>query len=157
MFGPKAPAVGIDGLDARARQRLDRFAALFDNVTETDLIRFAGPEEPDGRLRSAMATAQAELRVQTRRDAVKAAVDRFVHAAQQRYAEHFSLPELFGIGAIARQSAPERTRVFQALERAVVAVVLWDHLDDESRSALAGPWGQQVEAAVAGNGVSASG
>jgi uncharacterized protein (DUF2235 family) len=148
VFRSKAPAAGIDGLEARARQRLDRFAALFDNVTETDLIRFAGPEEPDARLRSAMATAEAELRVQSRRDAVKAAVNRFVHAAQQRYAEHFSMPELFGMGAIARQSTPDRIRVFQALERAVVAVVLWDHLDDETRTVLAGPWAEIVDAAM---------
>jgi hypothetical protein len=148
VFRSKAPAIGLDGLDARARQRLDRFAALFDNVSETDLIRFAGPEEPDVRLRAAMTTAQHELRTPTRRDAVKAAVDRFVHAAQQRYAEHFSLPELFGIGAIARQSAPDRIRVFQALERAVVAVVLWDHLDDETRAVLAGPWAELVDAAM---------
>ena len=139
---------GIDALDGRARARLDRFATAFDSVPATEFHLFAGPAEPGDALREAMAVALRELPVAARRRAVKAAVDRFVAAAEHRYAERFGFAELVGLSPGAPGTAADRVRVFQGLERAVVAVILWDHLDDETRVLLAGPWGALVEYAV---------
>jgi hypothetical protein len=36
--------------------------------------------------------------------------------------------------------AEDRTRFLQSVERTVVALILWDELDDEDRAALVGPW-----------------
>ena len=78
----------------------------------------------------------------------EALLDRFVAAAEHRYAERFGFAELVGLSPGAPGTAADRVRVFQGLERAVVAVILWDHLDDETRVLLAGPWAAHVEYAV---------
>jgi len=36
--------------------------------------------------------------------------------------------------------AEDRVRFQQALERAVVATIVWDEITDEERDLLAGPW-----------------
>lgn len=136
------------GLDARARRRLERFAREFDQVTASEFHHFAGPATPDDELRAAMDTALAELDAPSRRTAAKAAVARFVQAAQHRYSERFGVAELLGLSAGAPATADDRVRVFAALERAVAVVILWDQLDDDTRVALAGPWSSLVEAAV---------
>jgi hypothetical protein len=95
-----------------------------------------------------MDAALHELKVDSRREATKAAVGRFVQAAQHRYAERFNVSELIGLSAGAPATADDRVRVFSSLERAVAAVILWDRIDDETRAALGGPWSSLVEAAV---------
>jgi len=119
-------------------------------VSSTDFVLFAGPSAPDERLQAAMDAASAALTSPTRRDATKEAVSTFVRAAQQRYAERFNVPELLGIGASRASTADDRVRVFKSLERAVVALAIWDQLGDDDRTALAGPWAELVEAAVEG-------
>jgi len=150
VFGRKRSAAAVaDGLDARARRRLERFAAEFDTVDAEDLILFAGPAQPDAQLREAMDSALRELHAPSRREAAKVAVETFVTAAQRRYSEKFNVAELF-LGAKRASTAEDRVRVFRALERAVAAVILWEDLDDDTRTALAGPWSELVDAAVAG-------
>jgi hypothetical protein len=34
------------------------------------------------------------------------------------------------------------------LARAVAGLILWDHLDDDARASLAGPWAELVEASI---------
>jgi hypothetical protein len=137
-----------EGLDARSRIRLERFAREFDEIGAAEFHHFAGPATPDEELRAAMDAALAELDVPSRRDAARAATNRFVQAAQHRYAERFGVAELMGMSAGAPATAEDRVRVFASLERAVAAVILWDHLDDETRIALGGPWSSLVEAAI---------
>ena len=148
MTTERPGSVEADGLDGRARQRLERFAKEFDDVGAGEFHRFAGPSVPDEPLRAAMDAALHELKADSRREATKAAVGRFVQAAQHRYAERFNVSELIGLSAGAPATADDRVRVFSSLERAVAAVILWDRLDDETRAALGGPWSSLVEAAI---------
>jgi hypothetical protein len=76
------------------------------------------------------------------------AVDRFRETALRRYADRWGVPALFGAAQIAPSTAADRARVFGSLERAVVALILWDRLDDETRVALTGPWADLVEASI---------
>jgi len=135
-------------LDARARARLDRFAALFDTIEATSFQRFVGPEQPDAELREAMTTADRELGVERRREAVKRAVEAFVDAAQQRYTEAFEPMAILGLRPVVNDTSIDRARVFQSLERAIAALVLWDHLDEDVRVTLAGPWLDLVDRTV---------
>jgi len=150
VFGSAAkpePSPG-DGLSARIRGRLDAFAREFDDIAESDLSLFAGPEEPGAELVSAMHAADEALGSGTEREATKRAVQDFVHAAQLRFIEDFNVLSLLGVGSRARPSSDDRTRLFKSLERAVVALVVWDRLIPADQAALAGPWGDMVERAV---------
>ena len=148
MIAGKGSAGWADGLDARARQRLERFAEEYDQIEAAEFHMFAGPDEPGPELRAAMDRALVELKVESRRDAARAAVEKFVNSARHRYSERFGVAELFGLQKGAPTTAQDRVHVFESLERAVAAVILWDHLDDEDRTLLAGPWAGLVEDAV---------
>lgn len=148
MIAGGGSASWADGLDARARRRLERFAAEYDQIEAAEFHMFAGPDTPDAELRAAMDRALAELGVKSRRDAARVAVEKFVSSAQHRYSERFGVAELFGLQMGAPTTAADRVHVFESLERAVAAVILWDHLDDETRTLLAGPWAGLVEDAV---------
>jgi hypothetical protein len=130
------------------RERLDRFADRFDELTPDSYSLFAGPMTPDAHLEVAMATALREVGTGLRHDAIKAAVDRFRDLSLRRYAERWSVPELLGLRQVAPSSGADRVRVVRSLERAVAALILWDRLDDETRVALAGPWAELVEASI---------
>lgn len=150
MFGLKAtsePAPG-DGLGSSARRRLDRFARAFDAIDAKELRLFAGPAEPDHALDGAMVAADRVLGSGIERAATKRAVQTFVKAAQVRFVEDFNVLTLLGVGARDMASAEERVRVFKSLERAIVALVVWDRLDPTEQAALAGPWADLVEVAV---------
>jgi hypothetical protein len=149
MFGPRPRSDPADAeLGARASERLDRFAAMFDGLEATSLHRFAGPADPDPELRAAMDAANRELDAERRRTAVKHAVDAFVDAAQQRYSEGFDPVALIGLRPAVTDTSVDRARVFQSLERAIAALVLWDHLDEDVRVTLAGPWLDLVDEAI---------
>ena len=149
MFGRKAAVPGLEALDARARARLERFGLLFDGIPADGFHAYAGPVAEDGDLRDAMDAAVHELQNDGRRAAVKRAVGEFVEAARIRYSERFGFTEIIGLSARLGDRAADRVRVFRSLERAVVAVALWDRLADETRMRLAGPWGDLVETAAA--------
>ncbi len=150
MFGRKSAAATANGLDSRARRRLERFAAMFDDISEGDLLLFGGPDEPDPVLAGAMRVADLALGNGAVRESTKAAIQEFVHAAQVRFVDRFSITELIGVGSRSRPSANDRVRVFKSLERAVVALVVWDRLDAGEQASLAGPWRELVEHAVDG-------
>lgn len=150
MFGRKSATPTASGLDSGARRRLERFGALFDDISEGDLLLFGGPDEPDPVLAEAMRQADLALGNGALRAATKAAIQEFVHAAQVRFVDRFSITELIGIGSRSRPSANDRVRVLKSLERAVVALVVWDRLDATDQAALAGPWRELVEHAVEG-------
>jgi hypothetical protein len=46
--------------------------------------------------------------------------------------------------------AEDRVRFQQALERAVVATIVWDEITDEERDVLAGPWASLLRDALDG-------
>lgn len=148
MIAGKGSASWADGLDSRARLRLERFAEEYDQIQATEFHMFAGPDEPGVELRDAMDRALVELKVESRRDAAQAAVKKFVDSARHRYSERFGVAELFGLQMGAPTTASDRVHVFESLERAVAAIILWDHLDDQTRTLLAGPWSDLVETAV---------
>jgi hypothetical protein len=145
------PATSDDAfafLSRTERDRLDRFAEQFDDIASGDFAMFEGPVRPDSQLVDAMHTVLAELGTGRRHDAIKAAIDRFRDAAMRRYSERFSAPELLGLRQVAASNPEDRVRVLQSLERAVAALILWDRLDDQTRAALAGPWGELVERSI---------
>jgi len=141
------PSAG-DGFSARIRRRLDAFAQEFDDIAEADLPLFVGPEEPGPELVSAMHSADQALGSGSEREAMKRAIQDFVQAARLRFIEDFNVLSLLGAGSRARPSSDDRTRLFKSLERAVVALVVWDRLVPTDQVALAGPWGDMVERAV---------
>jgi hypothetical protein len=142
----QAPAT--DGLDARARRRLDRFADGFERVNAHDYVRYATvPPDPD-------ATARAEADVVRligtgrRHDAIRAAIEAFVEAAGIAYSNHLALPQYLLLNDAVADQPDDRRRFLRALERAVAAIVLWDELTDDDRDLLAGPWLDLVDRAV---------
>jgi len=147
VFGRKAATPAIDGLDSAARRRLERFAWQFDDIDSGDFVLYAGPLEPDPSLQRAMDVAQELLASPKLHAAAKEAVNRFVLSAQQRYSERFDIYGLI-VGTRRTASATDRVRVYRSLERAVAALVLWDRLDDQTRSLLAGPWLPVIDAAI---------
>jgi hypothetical protein len=144
----KPAAAPGDGLDSVTRRRLDRFAAGFDTLTAESLELYTG-REPDASVSEAMRAADLALGNGATREATKRAIQSFVNAAQVRFAEVFSPMLLLGIGRHTAR-ADDRFRIFTSLERAVVAIVVWDRLDETEQAALAGPWGPLVEDAVEG-------
>lgn len=124
----------IDGLDGRARARLERFADLIGELDRWALTAFAVELEPDRRTAAALARANGELAVASRRLAVQAEIDRFNDIVRRGFY---------------RTDVKMRVEIARGLERAVAATVLWDLLDGETREVLAGPWADLVEAAAA--------
>jgi hypothetical protein len=122
-----------DGLDGRARARLERFADLIGELDRGALPAYAVSLEPDSRLAAALARANVELAVASRRMAVQAEIDRFNDIVRRSFY---------------RTDVKMRVEIARGLERAVAATVLWDLLDGETRDVLAGPWADIVEAAA---------
>jgi hypothetical protein len=134
VFGLRKAPAADGGLGARAAARLARFADLVAELDSTVLPAYAVELEPDRPLRAAIERANVELRVDSRRSAVQGEIDRFLDAARR--------------GLARGTDVKVRVEVARGLERAVAAVVLWDHLDDEARVLLAGPWADLIEEAV---------
>jgi cytosine/adenosine deaminase-related metal-dependent hydrolase len=137
-----------EGLGAKVRRRLDLFARAFDELNAKTLVLFAGPSTPDDVMASAMKRADEVLQSGLERAATKEAVQLFVKSAQVRLVEEFGISKLLGMGSNQMPSADDRVRVFKSLERAVVALVVWDRLDPSEQAALVGPWRDLVERAV---------
>jgi hypothetical protein len=146
VFGKRARTV--DGLDARARRRLDRFAGAFDRVNAHDYIQYA-TEPPDP---AAAATAEADvvrlIGSGRRHDAIRGAIEAFVEAAGTAYSNHLALPQYLLLNDAVADRPDDRRRFLRTLERAVASIVLWDELTDADRDVLAGPWAPLVDDAV---------
>jgi hypothetical protein len=141
---------GTDGLDASARRRLERFEASFNRINAHDYVQLATvPPAPEATAR-AQADAVRLLGTGARRDATRAAVATFVDAAGVAYSSHLALPQFLFLYDGVTDRPDDRQRFLQTLERAVVALILWDELGDDDRDTLVGPWASIVDAAVEG-------
>jgi hypothetical protein len=136
-----------DGLTAAERARLDAFANRFDRLSASDYIMFAAEGGSPDRVREAMTIASETIGSGSRRKAVSAAVSRFVDSAARAYSRRMSLPDQLLLYQSLPDRAEDRVRFLASLERAVVAVVLGDRLDEEDRSLLLGPWAEPLEPA----------
>ena len=90
---------------------------------------------------------------QPRHDAVKAAVAAFIDEATQAYSRRPTLTDTFLMFRSLPDRAEDRMRFLGSVERAVVALVLWDELSDASRAALLGRWDGIVDRIVTGEDV----
>jgi hypothetical protein len=130
----------LAGLRPDERARLERFAAVFDHINARDYSTFAPVVEPEG-LDAAKERAIELLRAPDRHGAVRRAIERFVDAAAQGYSRRTSLTDTFLMNQSLPDRPEDRVRFANSVERAVVALVLWDELEDRDRTALLGPWG----------------
>ena len=137
------------GLSSTERQRLERFAAEFEDVDPADYEQFAGTASSPEDVSAAEEAANRMIGSGSRRTAIKQAVRAFTDAADLQVARRFRAVDLL-FGSRAFPSRPEdRTRLLASIERAVAAVIVWDELTDEERAALVGPWSMVVDRALA--------
>jgi hypothetical protein len=137
----------LDGLGQAERDRLEAFAAIFDRLDARSYSTFTETIE-SGEVGPARERALALVGSGQRRDAVRAAVAAFVDAAIVAYARRLSLPDTFLLFQSLPDRAEDRVRFLASVERAVVALILWDELEDEDRVALLGAWGPSVIPAI---------
>jgi hypothetical protein len=146
---PGNPGNPIDTLPRPARDRLDRFAAAFQQL-DTDVYSAfsAASHDPDER-REALVRVQELIGHGARRSGVLAALEQF-----REYAVRSATEALGGYHSAlltrANTSSPEeRVRFLASLELAVVAVILWDEIEPEERDELLGPWVEMATRAAA--------
>jgi hypothetical protein len=136
---------GSESLTPAEAARLDAFAARFDRLSASEYYMFAAEGASPERVREAMATASETLGSGSRRRAVSAAVSRFADSATRAYSRRISLPDTILLYQSLPDRPEDRVRFLASLERAVVAIILGDRLDEEDRSVLLGPWAELVE------------
>jgi len=128
-----------DALRRAERDRLEAFAAAFEDIDPLDYERFA--EHADvGELEAARSSALAAIATEARRTAVKGAVASFRTTAEAALARRLPAPQMLFAGFGQAPRAEDRARFLQGLERAVVAAIVWDEITDDERDVLAGPW-----------------
>jgi hypothetical protein len=134
----------LEGLSADERARLERFAAAFDRIDAGTYMQLADVVL-DHEVEAAQRAAVERLGNGRRRAAVRAAVERFIDAATIAYARRTTLTDTFLMNQSLPDRAEDRVRFLSTVERAVVALVLWDELDDAHLTALIGRWAPYVE------------
>lgn len=134
----------LEGLDARARARLDSFATAFDRIDASEYMQLS-ELAPDERVVAAQDAAVALIGSGPRRDAVRAAVDSFIDAAAFAYSRRPTLTDTLFMHHGLPDRAEDRVRFLAGVERAVVGLILWDELEDDQIAALIGPWATFVE------------
>lgn len=139
-----------DALRRAERDRLEAFAAAFEDIDPLDYDRFAGSTPDDAELESARSSAMAAIATDARRKAVKGAVASFRTASERGLAQRLPAPQMLFAGFGQAPRAEDRVRFQQVLERAVVAAIVWDELSDEEREVLAGPWAALLRDALDG-------
>jgi len=137
------PIDQLVGLRPEERKRLEAFAKLFDRIDASSYATFAESSEST-EVRAAKVRASELLGSDVRRDAVRGAVKAFVDAATVAYSRRLPLPDTIMVFNSLPDRAEERVHFLDSVERAVVAVILWDQLEDEDRVALLGPWAFNV-------------
>jgi hypothetical protein len=137
----------IEELPGRARARLAAFAAAFENLEARHYALFATKPESPQAVERAMAAANAAL-TGDRRDAVRSVIRAFTDAAAFNYSNRLALPDTLLLFQSLTDTAADRTRVMQSLERVIVGLVLWDELEDDDTPALIGPWAEVVARAL---------
>ena len=138
------PLDDLEGLSSDERARLDAFARAFDRLDATAYAQLTEVVAPAD-VEQAQATALDALGRGPRRTAIRAAVAAFVDAATLAYSRRTTLTDTFLMNQSLPDRAEDRLRFLAGVERAVVALVLWDELEPESRATLLGPWGGLVE------------
>jgi hypothetical protein len=133
----------LDGLQPAERDRLEAFAAVFDRLDARSYSTFTETVE-SGDVTEAKARALALIGSGPRRDAVRAAVAAFIDAATIAYSRRLSLPDTLLLFQSLPDRAEDRVRFLGSVERAIVALILWDELDDVDRVALLGAWAPSV-------------
>jgi len=128
--------------------RLDRFGVAFDRLPAAGYAPLAARPDPEVTER-ATAVALAHLASTSRRAAVREVVASFQSAAARAYSDRMSLPDTILVFQSLTDRGEDRARFQAGLERAIVAVILWDELGDDDLAALLGPWATFVETALA--------
>lgn len=136
-----------DALTTEERARLERFAAVFADVDPADYPLFAGGTPIGDAVDAARAAAEGAVASGSRRRALGRAMAAFDDEARRALARRFGIETIY-LGRTSGMRSDELERFTTGLERAVVAIVLWDELSEDDRQVLAGAWIQQVEQAV---------
>ena len=139
-----------DALRPIERERLERFAAAFEDVDPLDYEQFAGTTASDDEIELARAVVLRAIGSGSRRSAVQRAVGAFTDAASRGIARRWRGIDLLLGFTPSSIRVDDRVRLRESLERAVAAVVLWDELTETERAALLGPWAPIAERAVVG-------
>jgi hypothetical protein len=126
-------------LGADERQRLDEFATVFDHLDASIYATLADAGDAAA-VERAQADAVVRLGRGARRDAVRSAIEAFTDQATIAYARRMSLTDTLMLFQSLPDRAEDRVRFLRSVERAVVAVILWDELPEPDRDALLGPW-----------------
>jgi hypothetical protein len=134
----------LAGLTDAERARLEQFAEAFERVDASSYPTFTEVVVSD-ETRGAQERAVALVGSGRRRDAVRAAVGAFVDEGTRAYSRRMTLTDTFLLFQSLPDRAEDRVRFLATVERAVVALILWDELDVDDRAALLGPWGAVVQ------------
>ena len=135
----------LSGLPPAARDRLRRFATVFDRLdasaysTLTEAVTDADVERAQESAMELVGTNGP------RRDAVRTAIRAFTDAATRAYASRMSLPDTILLFQSLPDRAEDRAHFLGSVERVVVALILWDELEIDDREALVGPWATIVD------------
>jgi hypothetical protein len=134
----------LKGVRPEERARLERFALAFERVNASSYPLFTevnlSPE-----VEAAQGRALEVIGTGSRRNAIRAAVDAFVDHATTAYSNRTTLTDTFLMNQSLPDRAEDRVRFLATVERAVVALILWDELDEDDQAALVGPWGAFVD------------
>lgn len=133
----------IEDLDPAARARLERFAAVFERLDASRYITLAEVVDDDAIDRAKTDALRIAGRGR-RHDALRAAVRAFTDAATIAYSRRMSLTDTLLLYQSLPDRAEDRVRFLASVERVVVALALWDELDDDDRMTLVGPWAALV-------------
>jgi hypothetical protein len=136
----------LAGLQPAERERLDRFSVAFERLDASQYVTFA--EVPTPEVEEAEAEATRLLGTGPRHDAVKAAVAAFVDEATQAYSRRTTLTDTLLMFQSLPDRAEDRLRFLGSVERAVVALILWEELSEKSRVALLGLWARVADPIV---------
>jgi hypothetical protein len=132
----------LAGLRPAERARLERFARVLERLDVAAYPMFA--ERPDDGLRDIQERAIELIGRGARRDAIRAAVDAFLEAASFTYRDRQEIT----VALLHRQvadRADDRVRFLASVDRAVVALILWDDLTPEDGLTLLGPWSRLLD------------
>ena len=143
-MGDRAEA--LRALRPGERQRLDRFAGVFDRIDATAYIQLT--DVPDDDVRAAQDAARELIGTGPRLAAVRAAIASFIDAATIAYSRRTSLTDTFLLNQSLPDRAEDRARFAASVERAVVGLILSDELEVEHLAALIGRWAPFGESEV---------
>jgi hypothetical protein len=125
------------------RRRLERFSELFERIDADAYSMFA--EQPPADIREVQERAIDLIGSRARREGVRAAVDAFLEAASFLYRRRQEVTNALLFSQQVADSAEDRVRFLASVDRAVVALVLWDELAPYDRITLLGPWSSLLD------------